>query len=403
MMDSEATINSAAIRDERAEVMTMNAISLTRLTTGEIVPFSPTAYAREDGSLDPPVLDVNYDYKQAARELRDRSSEAAGRRDVFRWLPLLPVERPGDVLPAGGTSLVPAPRLATRFGLKALYLKDETRNPTRCLKDRATAVGVTMAIHQGHNDVYCASAGNAAISLAGFAAHAGLTCHAYVPNIASRTRIAWLRRYGANVHISAGNYDAAYAESEEAGARNGWYSRNCALNPFLVEGKKTCAFEIAEELGGVAPDWVISASGDGCTLGAIGKGFREMERVGLLDRIPRLVGVQAAAIQPLVRRFNREEPGDDSGSTNAQSVAVRSPRNALRLLNEIENSDGQMIATPDDEIAAAQRLLATHAGLVAEFTSAATLAGLARLAEEDSLEGQTVVLVITGGRLDEES
>ena len=381
----------------------MNATSLTILTTGETIPFDPAAYAREDGNPDPPVLDVNYDYDAAARELSGLESQIATRRDVFRWLPLLPVETPGDVLPAGGTPLVSAPRLAKRYGLRTLYLKDETRNPTRCLKDRATAVGVTMAIEQGHTDVYCASAGNAAISLAGFAAHVGLTCHAYVPNIASRTRIVWLRRYGANVHISTGNYDQAYGESEEAGGRNGWYSRNFALNPFLVEGKKTCAFEIADDLNGVAPDWVVSASGDGCTLGAIGKGFREMERVGMLDRLPRLVGVQAAAIQPLVRRFNQQESGDDSGSTNAQSVAVRSPRNALRLLKEIEASGGAMIATPDDEIAAAQRLLATHAGVVAEFTSAATLAGLARLAEERSLEGQTAVLVITGGRLDDES
>ncbi|MEZ4521725.1 MAG: pyridoxal-phosphate dependent enzyme [Thermomicrobiales bacterium] len=381
----------------------MNATDLTRLTTGETLPYDPTAYAHDDGNTDPPVLDVNYDYESAARQLRDSEAIFASRRDVFRWLPLLPVERPGDVLPAGGTPLVSAPRLARRFGLGNLYLKDETRNPTRCLKDRATAVGITMAMAQGHTDVYCASAGNAAISLAGFAAHAGLTCHAFVPNIASRTRIGWLRRYGANIHISTGNYDQAYDESEEEGARHGWYSRNCALNPFLVEGKKTCAFEIADDLGGVAPDWVISASGDGCTLGAIGKGFREMVQVGLLDRLPRLVGVQSEEIQPMVRRFNGEPYSDNGGATEAQSIAVRKPRNAVRLLREIEASDGEMIAVPDTEIAAAQRQLATQAGLVAEFTSAATLAALARLAEERSLEDQTAVLVITGGRLDEDS
>ena len=381
----------------------MHATGLVRLTTGETLPFDPTAYAYEDDNLDPPVLDVTYDYELATRELGDDSSAFARRRDVSRWLPLLPVDAPGDVLPAGGTPLVPAPRLARRYGLRKLYLKDETRNPTRCLKDRATAIGVTMAVAQGHTDVYCASAGNAAISLAGFAAHAGLTCHAFVPNIASRTRLNWLRRYGANVHVSQGNYDQAFAESEKIGAERGWYSRNCALNPFLVEGKKTCAFEIVEAMRGERLDWVISASGDGCTLGAIGKGFREMQAVGFIDALPRLVGVQAEALQPLVRRFRHETHGDDSGATEAHSIAVREPRNALRLLNEIEASGGEMIAVPDAEIAAAQRLLATDAGLVAEFTSAATLAALARMAEERSLEGQTAVLVITGGRLDEES
>jgi threonine synthase len=380
----------------------MNATGLKRITTGEDIPFDPAAYVHEDGALDPAVLDVQYDYDAARRELRATSPAWAKRRDVFRWLPLLPVEAPAAVLPAGDTALVPAPRLARRYGLAALYLKDETRNPTRCLKDRATAVGVTMAMAQGYSDVYCASAGNAAISLAGFAAHAGLACHAYVPNIASRTRITWLRRYGANVHISTGNYDQAYAESEADGAQHGWYSRNCALNPFLVEGKKTCAFEIAEQMDGVAPDWVIAPSGDGCTLGAIGKGFREMVTVDMLDRLPRLAGVQAEATQPLVRRLRGEPQGDDSGSTGAQSIAVRQPRNALRLLNEVRESDGTLLAVPDDEIASSQHLLATEAGLVAEFTSAVTLAALARLAEERSLEGQTAVLVITGGRLDEE-
>jgi threonine synthase len=380
----------------------MNATGLKRITTGEDIPFDPAAYVHEDGALDPAVLDVQYDYDAARRELRATSPAWAKRRDVFRWLPLLPVEAPAAVLPAGDTALVPAPRLARRYGLAALYLKDETRNPTRCLKDRATAVGVTMAMAQGYSDVYCASAGNAAISLAGFAAHAGLACHAYVPNIASRTRITWLRRYGANVHISTGNYDQAYAESEADGAQHGWYSRNCALNPFLVEGKKTCAFEIAEQMDGVAPDWVIAPSGDGCTLGAIGKGFREMVTVDMLDRLPRLAGVQAEATQPLVRRLRGEPQGDDSGSTGAQSIAVRQPRNALRLLNEVRESDGTLLAVPDDEIASSQHLLATEAGLVAEFTSAATLAALARLAEERSLAGQTAVLVITGGRLDED-
>jgi threonine synthase len=380
----------------------MNATGLTRLTTGESLPFDPSAYAHEDGNLDPPVLDVTYDYEQAQQDLLASSTKLKHRRDVFRWLPLLPVEKPGDVLPAGGTPLVSAPRLARRYGLRRLYLKDETRNPTRCLKDRATAIAMTMAITQGHTDVYCASAGNAAISLAGFAAHAGLTCHAFVPNIASQTRLNWLRRYRAHIHISSGNYDQAFGESEDAGGQNGWYSRNCALNPFLVEGKKTCAFEIIDELDGQAPDWVISASGDGCTLGAIGKGLREMREVGATDGLPRLLGVQSEAFQPIVQRFNGEPANQNGATSAAHSIAVLKPRNALRLLNEVRASDGDMLAVSDTQILVAQRLLATEAGMVAEFTSAATLAALAHLAEATSLEGQTAVLVITGGRLDEE-
>lgn len=378
---------------------------LRRLTDGAELPFDPTAYTKADAPAgpegDPPVLDVLYDYEQAADAIRNGGAWS-DRNDVFRWLPVLPVGEAGPVLPAGGTPLVAAPRIANELGIGALYIKDETRNPTRCLKDRATAVAMTMALKQGHKDVYCASAGNAAISLAGFAAHAGLNCHAYVPAIASRTRLAWLEHYGSAIHVSKGNYDDAYAEAEEAGAQNGWYSRNCALNPFLVEGKKTVSYEIAEALDWDVPDYVFVPTGDGCTSGATGKGFREIHEMGLAERMPHLVGVQTTAISPIVDRFNGKEWAGDAGETEAASIAVRHPRNALRLLNEIRAANGQMIAVSDDAISAAQQKLMTEAGVVAEFTSAATLAALTELAKNDDLSGKTAVLVVTGGRLDGE-
>ncbi len=254
----------------------MFATHLRCLRCGTKLAFDPLAYlcprcGQGDESGDPGILDVQYDYPAAANEISRRQHRQ--RQDIFRYLPLLPVERPGDALPAGGTPLVSAPRLAARVGLAALYLKDETRNPTRCLKDRATAVAVTLAQQLQRRELYCASAGNAAISLAGFCAHMGLGCHVFVPREVSATRLSWLSRYGADITISSGNYDRAYQEAEEAGARQGWYSRNCAFNPYLVEGKKTVALEIGEQLEWQIPDLVIAPVGDGCTLGAIGKAF----------------------------------------------------------------------------------------------------------------------------------
>src|SRR5262245_19703267 len=204
---------------------------------GTAMSFDPAAYlcpacgAGEPGD-DPGILDVEYDYAAAASVFP--FLQAGNGSGVFRYAPLLPIAAGTAVLPAGGTPLVSAPRLARRLGMDAVYLKDETRNPTRCLKDRATAVGVTMAIAQGRETLSCASAGNAAISLAGFTAHAGLACEVFVPRRASATRLGWLARYGARVHVSTGDYDAAFDESERAGRVNGWYSRNCAFNPFLV-------------------------------------------------------------------------------------------------------------------------------------------------------------------------
>lgn len=334
---------------------------------------------------DPGILEVQYDY--AAARARPFSS-----RGVFRYAPLLPVREPPDILPAGGTPLVSAGRLAREYGIARLLLKDETRNPTRCLKDRATAVGIAMAMEAGATDVYCASAGNAAISLAGFAAHAGLRCHVFVPSYTSATRLDWLRRYGADIRVSAGDYDCAFKEAEQEGRAKGWSSRNCAFNPFLVEGKKTCALEIAEE---IAPDYVIAPVGDGCTLGAIGKGFREARELGWIERLPRLIGVQAEGVRPLADRFCGTKSAE--GETAAASIAVRRPRNAIRLLSEIEASGGRMIAVSDAQIGAAQRKLAESAGVIAEFTSAATLAALETIGD---LAGKTVVLVITGGRVD---
>jgi threonine synthase len=337
---------------------------------------------------DPGVLDVLY---------HDPGNDLVNpaRTGAFRYSALLPVTDPGPILPTGDTPLINVPRLARRLGLKSLYLKDERRSATQCLKDRATSVAITLATALGRTDLYCASAGNAAISLAGYCAHAGLKAHAFVPFDASPVRLAWLHRFGADVIVSSGNYDQAFAESEHRGAAEGWYSRNCAYNPYLVEGKKTVSFEIAEQMHWEAPDWVVAPVGDGCTLAAIGKGFRQLHELGRIEAIPQLLGVQAEGMKPMVRRFN-SQPGEDSGETQAASIKVRRPRNALRLRSEMDQAGGRVVAASEQEIGEAQRLLAEECGVVAEFTSAATIAALRQVEPA----GKTAVAVITGGRVD---
>jgi threonine synthase len=379
--------------------------SLRCFNCGAEAEAQPRAYVctacRTATGEDPGILDVQYDYVAAGEALRRALQGGSPRKDVFRYAPLLPVTDDGPGLLAGGTPLVAAPRLAAALGLEALYLKDETRNPTRCLKDRATAVGLAMAAVAGASDMYCASAGNAAISLAGFCAHAGRRCHVFVPSYASPTRLDWLTRYGADVRVSSGDYDQAFDEAETEGRARGWFSRNCALNPYLVEGKKTVAFEIAEQLEGRAPDLVVAPVGDGCTLGAAGKGFREMVLSGLLDRLPRLVGMQSDTMQPLVERVTGRAVAPATGErSKASSILVRRPRNALRLLSELEASGGTMLAISDDAISVAQARLAAEAGLVCEFTGAGGLAALWELAKQEDLGGKTAVVMITGGRVD---
>ena len=377
-------------------------LDLRCLACGAIQPLSfeaTTCLSPEHGEgSERGILDVRYDYDGARKQWKEATARDP-RAGLWRWRPLLPIGAPDTpLLPVGDTPLVAAPRLAKRLGLGALWLKDDTRNPTRSLKDRATAIAMAIAARRGIDTVCCASAGNAAISLAGFAANAGVDCHVYVPREASRDRLAWLERYGAHVHVSLGTYDHAFEECEQAARPRGWYSRNCAYNPFLVEGKKTAAFEIVDALGGSVPDAVVAPVGDGCTLGAIGKGFRELRLLGVTATIPALVGVQSDAVSPIVSR-NRGEPWvDDNRVSRAASIAVRKPRNAVRVLAEVKESGGTILAVDDDAMAAAQRSLAAEGGVVAELTSAATLAAVEALVADRQLAGARVVLVITGGR-----
>ena len=390
----------AAARGRRVRAQPQFATGLRCLKCGGAADFALDAYLCprcDEAEGDPGVLDVTYDYASAAAAFP--SDARAGTDGMFRYAALLPVAPAGSLLPAGGTPLVPAPRLARRLGLRNLYLKDDTRSATRCFKDRATAIAISIAAALGRRDLYCASAGNAAISLAGYCAHAGLGCHVFVPARASATRLAALRRYGADVTVSPGDYDQAFAEAEAAGLANGWYSRNCALNPFLVEGKKTAAYEIAEAMDWEVPDLVVAPVGDGCILSSMGKGFRELREMGMTDSVPRLLGVQSEGVHPMVARWNGW-PEPEVGRSEAASIAVRRPRNALRLMAELSAARGRMMTVPDSAMASAATALAQEAGTVVELTAAASLAALTSLAEHESLEGRTAVLVLTGGRVD---
>ncbi|MBI3790118.1 MAG: threonine synthase [Gemmatimonadetes bacterium] len=377
-----------------------NVIELRCLACGALIPadFTATTCPAPGHEGERGILDVRYDYERARRDFPTGDAALLG-PSVWRWRAVLPVNPPtATLLSAGDTPLVSAPRLAKRLGLAELWLKDDTRNPTRSFKDRATAVGMAIAIARGYPGVTCASAGNAAISLAGFAAHAGIPCTVFVPSYASAERLRWLERFGATVHVSTGNYDQAFDECEAFVDAKGWYNRNCAYNPFLVEGKKTAAFEIAAQLGNRIPDAVVCAVGDGCTLGAIGKGFRELRAMGMTVTLPQLVGVQAETVSPLVARQHGASWTSTGAATAAASIAVQRPRNAVRVLHEVKECRGTLLAVSEARIAEAQAAYAREAGVVVEAATATTLAGLEALVADGQLAGARVVAVLTGNR-----
>jgi threonine synthase len=348
------------------------------------------------------VLEIVFDLRAVRRSLNRRSLEQRP-RDIWRYRELLPVAARGATppLPVGWTPVTSAPRLAAWAGLRTLLVKDEARNPTASFKDRASAVGVTRAMAARARVVACASTGNAASSLAGAAAAVGLTAVIFVPEFAPEPKVAQLMIFGARVIRVKGSYDETWELCQRACARHGWYNRNAAVNPSLVEGKKTCGLEIGEQTGDEVPDWVAVSVGDGCTIAGIGKGLAEMHALGFIPRVPRLLGVQAQGARPLVDAFERG--GDMTPSdarTLADSICVGHPRNWRKALRAVRGSGGAFVAVPDEAILDAMRAAGQRAGLFGEPAGVAGLAGV-RAAVEKGIIGQreSVLAVVTGSGL----
>jgi threonine synthase len=348
------------------------------------------------------VLDVRFDLSRVARRL---TPKALGARafDVWRYAELLPVPDRARLPPLrpGGTGVLDAPRLARWAGVRTLLLKDEGRNPTASFKDRASVVGVVRALARRARVVACASTGNAASSLAGMAASVGLPCVIFVPQSAPEPKLAQLLVFGARVIRVQGSYDATWELCQRACARHGWYNRNAAVNPSLVEGKKTCGLEIGEQLGAEPPDWVAVSVGDGCTIAGIWKGLVEMRALGLLRRLPRLLGVQAEGARPLVDAF---ETGGDvvpgPAETLADSICVGHPRNGRKALAAVRESGGAFVAVPDAAIVAALGETGRSAGVFGEPAGVAGLAGLRQAVRDGVVPRRARALaVVTGSGL----
>lgn len=349
------------------------------------------------------ILDVQYDYAAVRRVLSRKLLARRVDYSHWRYRELLPI--PGrsvfPPLPVGWTPICDVRALARHVGVRSLRLKDEGRNPTGSLKDRASSVAVVRALSKRSPIVACASTGNAASSLAGMAASLGLRSVIFVPLRAPEPKVTQLLIFGATVFRVQGGYDDAFRLSQCACERWGWYDRNCAINPYLMEGKKTVGFEIAEQLGWQMPEWIALSVGDGCTIAGAWKAFRELKLLGLIERTPRMLGVQAAGAAPVTEAFR-------SGAalrpvvpdTIADSIAVGVPRNWQKAVMAIRESGGAMINVTDDEILDAVRYTGRLAGIFAEPAAATAVAGLKRAVGEGIVSKHSSALaVITGSGL----
>jgi threonine synthase len=352
------------------------------------------------------ILEVTYDYDV----VHDRfDAPLDGVVDSqWKYEPFLPVHDDADVvtLDEGGTDLFDAPNLSEAVGVETL-VKDDGRNPTGCFKDRASSIAVTKARHAGREVVTCASTGNAAASLAGYAARGGLDARIFVPGDAPEGKLAQPLVYGADVLAVEGSYDEAYDLSVDVTDEYGWYNRNAAINPFQVEGKRTVGHELAEQTSarGDVPDWLVFSMGDGCTIAGAWKGFREFRDLGYVDDAPKMLGVQATGASAIHDAFHGHDDADDVADTLADSIAVGRPRNTVKACRALEESGGTAVLVDDDAILDAQTLLGRTEGIYSEPAGATALAGLQRALAEGVVDrDETVVVCSTGfGLKDTES
>ncbi len=349
------------------------------------------------------TLDVLYDYGKAAATMTAESL-ATREASLWRYREILPIADESSIpsLSVGWTPLYCCPSVAGEYGVGEFYVKDDGRNPTGSLKDRASAVGVARAVELKQPVVACASTGNAASSLAGFAAVSGLRSFIFVPEKAPAAKVAQLLVYGATVVLVKGDYADAFSLATAAIEKYGWYNRNCAINPYLVEGKKTCALEIAEQSGWNPPDRVFISVGDGCCIGGLYKGFSDLLQMGLIPHIPKITGVQAEGARPVCDAIEKglDRVAFGPADTVADSISVGSPRNWAKALRAVRKSQGSMVAVSDGEILSAIPELARKTGVFGEPAGVAAFAGFRKMAREGLLgRKERIALVVTGNGL----
>jgi threonine synthase len=338
------------------------------------------------------TLDVLYDVETQRRAVPRESIERHPDPTMWRYRPLLPLAEGADVPPlaVGGTPLYRAPRLAEHLGLAQVWIKDDGRNPTGSLKDRASALVTARAMAEGIEVVTTAST--------------GMPAAIFVPASAPEAKIAQLLTYGAKVLLVQGNYDMAFDLAVQAAERYGWYNRNTGMNPYTLEGKKTVAFEIAEQLAWQMPDVVIVSVGDGNIISGVHKGFRDLLALGWIDWIPRIIGVQASGSAACYQVW--KDGGDPAkmqpihSQTVADSIAADLPRDRVKAVRAVRETNGAFVSVPDQAILDSIPVLARLSGVFAEPAAASVYAGVRAALDEGHVRpDDRVVLLVTGNGL----
>ncbi len=365
---------------------------------GQSTPIGPRYYC--EACFGP--LEVAYDY-QAIRAAVSRDKVSAGPSSIWRYRSLLPIEREPVDLGTGWTPLLRAERLGRELGLRDLWIKNDSVNPTFSFKDRNVAVAVNKALEFGLDTFACASTGNLAGSVAGFAARAGLRSYVFVPSDLEPTKLLSAMVYGTTLVTVDGNYDAVNRLCTQIADEYGWGFANINLRPFYSEGSKTLAFELVEQLGWNAPDVVIAPMAGASLLTKIHKGLGELVKVGWVEQArTRVIGAQPEGCSPVVQAFcsGSTEVAPVVPNTLAKSLAIGNPADGYYALQAIAATGGCAEAANDEEILDAVRLLARTEGIFTEPAGGTVVAAARRLRQRGLLDaGEQIVLCITGNGL----
>lgn len=348
------------------------------------------------------LLEIKYDYN-AINKAISKSNWQNVPLSVWRYRDFMPVQDFSKIvsLNEGGTGFHSSKRLSKILGIRQLYVKNEGENPTGSFKDRGMTVGVTKAIELGVKSVICASTGNTSASLAAYAARAGLKCAVLIPaGKIAYGKLSQAMIYGAKVIQVRGNFDESLEIVLKLSEKYREIYLLNSINPFRIEGQKSLGFEICDQLNQKMPDRIVVPVGNAGNISAIWKGLKEFYRLGFLNELPKMIGIQAAGSAPIVHAVKN---GSDtvvpvtSPETVATAIRIGAPVSWKKALRAIRESKGTAETVTDEEILDAQKLLAQTEGLFVEPASASSIAGLKKLIEQGEIDKDEHVVCVTTG------
>ena len=348
------------------------------------------------------ILEIKIDLEKAAKVVKTGSYKNAA-LSVWRYRGFMPIHESTDVvtLSEGGTGLHRSKRLGEVLGLTDLWIKNEGENPTGSFKDRGMTVGVTKAVELGAKHVICASTGNTSASLAAYAARAGIRCTVLIPSgKIAYGKLSQAMIHGAKVLQVRGNFDEALEFVLKLAEKHKSIYLLNSINPFRIEGQKSLGYEICEQIDGDVPDRLIVPVGNAGNISAIWKGFSEFYKLGVIDKLPKMTGIQAVGSAPIVKAIkshNSKIVPVAEPETVATAIRIGAPVSWKKAINAINESHGTAETVTDEEILDAQRILAQVEGIFVEPASAASIAGLKKLVRNGVINKDERIVCVTTG------